>query len=123
MENIVKARFQLHLEQLNKKYEDTKMAKRYFKKRSEILEIIISDIDKKLIPPKGGPYQEAFLNSYLENKSRKDQVTYDNQKLANIFFQESAKNAQTPQMEDAGVILLLCCVLFCEALDLNAMIT
>ena len=96
MENIVKARFQLHLEQLNKKYEDTKMAKRYFKRRSEILEIIISDIDKKLIPPKGGPYQEAFLNSYLENKSRKDQVTYDNQKLANIFFQESAKNAQTP---------------------------
>lgn len=50
---------------LENKLREVKTSRDYFRRRCEILEAIVSELDPSLLPPKGAPSQERFFRSYM----------------------------------------------------------
>lgn len=58
----------LHARQLTNlegKLRKMKASRDYFRRRCEILESIVNEIDPSLLPPRGAPSQERFFRSYM----------------------------------------------------------
>lgn len=114
MKNIIKARFQLEIDNMKLKCDCLTRSIEYYKRRCEILEIILSDIDKNLLPPKGCSSQENFFKSYQENKS-KTIIQADDQHItfAEDFFHESLCNQSKSQngRRWSNRFIMLCYVL------------